>query len=306
MNTQASTFVSDVDLAFYVILGISLFFLIGITIFMIWVVIRYNKKRNPTPTDVKDNMNLEVAWTVIPTLLVLVMFYYGWMGYTPMRKVPNGAIEVKATGRMWAWDFEYANGKTSNVLVVPVGKPVKLNLFSPDVLHSLYIPAFRVKEDVAPGVKNYMWFQSDKLGEYDIFCAEYCGVRHSYMLSKVRVVSEEAYLQWVADVQKVEETATSIGLQVLQKNGCFACHSSDGSKLVGPSFKGMAGERTVLIDGDEKQQDADDEYIKRAIYDPNFEVVKGFNKGLMISYKDKITDAEMQEVIKYLKQLNEK
>lgn len=207
---------------------------------------------------------------------------------------------------MWAWDFEYANGKTSNVLVVPVGKPVKLNLFSPDVIHSLYIPAFRVKEDVTPGVKNYMWFQSDKLGEYDIFCAEYCGVRHSYMLSKVRVVSEEAYLQWFADVQKVEETAKPIGLQVMEKNGCFACHSSDGSKLVGPSFKGLAGERTIVTADGEKQQVADDEYIKRAIYEPNTDVVKGFNKGLMISYKDKITDAEMTEVIKYLKQLNEK
>ena len=158
MNSGASNFAQGVDMAFYVILGISVFFLVGITATMIWFVIRYSRKRNPVAKNIKDNTKLEIIWTVIPTILVLVMFYYGWIGYMPMKRVPNGAIEIKATGRMWSWQFVYENGKSSNILVVPLNKPVKLNLYSPDVLHSLYIPSFRIKEDVVPGLNNIMWF----------------------------------------------------------------------------------------------------------------------------------------------------
>lgn len=304
MNTNASTFVEGVDVAFYVILGISMFFLVGITAFMVWVVIKYNKKRNPTPTDVKDNMKLEVAWTVIPTILVLFMFYYGWIGYKPMRDVPDGAIEIKATGRMWSWDFEYENGKRNDTLFVPVGKPVKLNLYSPDVIHSLYIPAFRVKEDVTPGIDNYMWFQSDLMGSYDLFCAEYCGLNHSKMITQVVVVSENEYAKWLESTELASDKTTPLGLQVLQKNGCLACHSSDGSKIVGPTFKGLYGtERPVEIDGEEKKVMGNDDYIARAIYEPNKEVAVGYNMGLMISYKDRINDTDLKEMIDYLKTL---
>lgn len=308
MNTGASSFSQGVDTAFIVILSISLFFLVGITVAMIWFVIRYNRKRNPKPRDVKDNTKLEIIWTVIPTILVLVMFYYGWIGYTPMRKVPNGAMEVKATGRMWSWQFDYPNGKQSNVLVVPLGKPVKLDLYSPDVLHSLYIPAFRVKEDVVPGLNNYMWFQADKLGEYDILCAEYCGVQHAYMLSKVKVVPEEEFLVWFNTREPESDTLESVGLQILKKNGCLACHSQDGSKLVGPSFKGLAGSqrKVTTSSGEEKTIIADDAYIERSIYDPNAEVVEGFSKNLMVSYKEQITPEEVKEIVQFLKTLNEK
>lgn len=305
METNASTFVQGVDTAFIVILGISLYFLVGITAVMIYFVIRYNKKRNPKPKDVKDNHKLEIIWTVVPTILVLIMFYYGWIGYTPMRKVPNGAITVKATGMMWAWDFEYENGKKSNLLVVPLGKPVKLELYSPDVLHSLYIPAFRIKEDVVPGINNMMWFQADKLGEYDILCAEYCGVRHSYMLSKVVVKTENEYTEWYNQIADTSAALEPLGLQVLKKNACMACHSTDGSKLVGPSFKGIMGKSEQVVDaaGSVSTITVDETYIKNAIYDPNLQVVEGFNKGLMISYKDRINEEEIKEIVKYLETL---
>lgn len=306
MEANASTFVQGVDTAFVVILGISLFFLVGITAVMIWFVIRYNRKRNPRPKDVKDNTKLEIIWTVIPTILVLVMFWYGWIGYTPMRNIPPGALTIKATGRMWSWDFEYENGKRSEILVVPQGKPVKLELYSPDVLHSLYIPAFRIKEDVVPGINNVMWFQSDKLGEYDIFCAEYCGVRHAYMLSKVVVKPEAEYIEWYnSQPDSTDVELVSVGFQVLQRNACFSCHSRDGSKLVGPSFKNLWMAPRTVRDEKGKKRDivADEDYIRSSIYDPNKDIVEGYNKGLMISYKETINEEEMKEVINYLREL---
>lgn len=307
MEAKASTFVQGVDTAFIVILGISLFFLVAITAAMIYFVVRYNRKRHPKPKDVKDNTRLEILWTAVPTLLVLVMFWYGWIGYTPMRRVPEGALTIKATGRMWSWNFEYENGKQSEFLVVPLGKPVKLELYSPDVLHSLYIPAFRIKEDVVPGINNVMWFQSDKPGEYDILCAEYCGLRHAYMLSKVIVKPLDDYLAWYNSPADTSSDALvePLGLQVLKKNACLSCHSQDGSVIVGPSFKELWGTERQVVDesGKKLKLYADEQYIKTSIYEPNKHVVDGFNKGLMVSYKEAITEEELKQIVEYLKTL---
>ncbi|HOX77918.1 MAG TPA: cytochrome c oxidase subunit II [Bacteroidales bacterium] len=298
----ASNFVHGVDLTFIIILGISLFFLVGITAVMIYFVIRYSRKRNPKATNIEGNTKLEILWTVIPLILVLVMFWFGWVGYQPMRKVPEGAIPVKAIGQMWSWSFEYPNGKKSAELVVPLNKPVKLDLFSRDVLHSLYIPAFRIKEDVVPGKNNYMWFTALELGEYDLYCAEYCGERHSYMLSKVKVLPEAEYESWL--VQSDIPADEHPGLSVLKQNGCIACHSLDGSKIVGPSFKGIYGhEVEVITDGKERKIIVDDEYILKSIYEPNADVVKGFNPGLMISYKEQLKEEDVKKIIEYIKGL---
>jgi len=302
MSSGASNFVHGVDLTFFIILGISVFFLVTITAAMIYFVIRYRRKKNPKASQIEGNNTLEIIWTVIPTILVLIMFYYGWIGYRPMRRVPADAIPVKAYGQMWSWSFEYSNGKKSAELVVPLNKPVKLDLISKDVNHSLYIPAFRIKEDVIPGRNNYMWFKALQEGEYDIFCSEYCGERHSYMLSKVRVIPEAEYLAWLekSDIPANEPP----GLTLMKQNACVTCHSLDGSKIVGPSFKGIYGEKvTVTTDSGEKEVTVDDEYIRRSIYEPGAEVVKGFNKGLMISYKDKLKDEDIKSITDYIKTL---
>lgn len=301
MFTNASNFVEGVDLSFAIILGISIFFLVAITAVMIWFVFRYNRKRNPKAENIHENHKLEIIWTVIPTLLVLIMFYYGWMGYKPMQEFPEDSIEVKAIGQMWAWSFEYPNGKISDTLVVPLDKAVTLNLESRDVIHSLYIPAFRIKEDVVPDGKNKMWFIGQELGDYNILCAEYCGDRHSYMMSKVVVIPETDYTTWVNDKSSAEHP----GLQVLKKNACTSCHSLDGSKLIGPSFKGVWGKtETVITDGTERQITVDEEYVKNSIYDPNADVTKGYNPGLMITtYKDLISEDEVNDIIEYLKTL---
>jgi cytochrome c oxidase subunit II len=298
----ASNFVEGVDLSLYIILGISLFFLVTITATMIYFVVRYRRKKNPNASQIHGNNTLEVVWTVIPTILVLIMFYFGWAGFSPMRKVPADAIPIKAIGQMWIWSFEYENGKKSNELVVPIDKAVRLDLDSRDVLHSLYIPAFRIKEDAVPGKGNWMWFRAQQLGDYDIFCAEYCGDRHSYMMSKVRVLPQSEYEAWLAksDIPAGEHP----GLTLMKQNACVTCHSLDGSKIVGPSFKGIYGhEVEVVSGGQDRTVIVDDEYIKRSIQDPNADVVKGFNQGLMISYKQTLKDEDVAKIIDFIKSL---
>ena len=298
MFQGASNFAKGVDSAFLFIFVISMIFLIGITAMMIWFVIRYNRKKHPKAEQIEDSMKLEIIWTVIPFILVMLMFYFGYVVFKPMRIVPKGAMEVKVTGRMWNWSFEYANGKVSNELVLPADKPVKLNLFSPDVIHSLYIPAFRIKEDVVPGKNNYMWFIPNTKGTYEILCTSYCGLRHSFMESKTIVVTEEEFQKWLAE--KTPETNESLGLKLLQSNACTGCHTLDGTPLVGPSFKGLYGsKRLVIEDGQEKIVIADSTYIKASILEPDKQVVKGFKSGMMRAYSKVIKDDEIKSIIVY-------
>ncbi len=299
--SNASNFVEGVDTAFMVIFGISLFFLIGITGVMLYFVYRYSRKRNPKATQIDGSNTLEVIWTVIPLILVMVMFYYGYKGYAVMREVPEDAMEVKVIAYMWDWDFEYANGKTSKDLYVPVGKAVKLNMMSKDVIHSLYIPAFRVKEDVVPGTDTYMWFIANIEGDYDILCTEYCGLRHSFMDAKAIVMPQQAFDTWLADYNP-ELDKDPRGLEILKANACIGCHSLDGTKLVGPSFKGLYGtEKAVLVDGKERTLTANDEYIRKAINEPNAEVVVGYPANVMQSYSKVLTPEDMEAIIEYLK-----
>jgi cytochrome c oxidase subunit 2 len=297
----ASNFVQGVDQTFLLIFGIGLFFLVGITTVMIFFVFRYSKKRNPKASNIEGNNTLEILWTAIPLALVMVMFYFGYVGFRPMRKVPEGAIPVKAIAQQWFWTFEYANGKKSPELVVPLNKPVKIDLVSRDVIHSLYIPAFRIKEDVVPGKNNYMWFSAKTEGEYDLFCSSYCGDRHSYMLTKVKVLPAADFDSWLTQPEAPENEPP--GLTLMKQYGCFSCHSRDGSKLVGPSFKGIFGHDVVVItDGKEHTVTVDDDYIRRSIYEPNADIVKGFNP-VMISYKQTLKDEDVQKIIDYIKGL---
>lgn len=309
---NASNFVETVDAAFIFIFGISLFFLFGITIVMVYFVIRYRKSKNPTATHIEGNNTLEIIWTVIPTILVVFMFYYGWSGWRFQKDAPDDAMSIKTIARMWSFSFQYEDGRITDTLYVPVHKPVTLDLVAQDVLHSLYIPAFRLKQDMVPGKKDIVWFESGKVGEYEIFCAEYCGLRHSYMKTVVKVLSQEDFDKWnTIDTSAVPSSADNTGANIriaanaiLRKHGCIACHTSDGSKLVGPSYKGLYGHKvTVIKDGAEVEVMADDDYIRRSIYDPNVEVVKDYPKGMMISYKDQVTEDEIGQLIEYFKTL---
>jgi cytochrome c oxidase subunit II len=176
-----------------------------------------------------------------------------------------------------------------------------------DVLHSLYIPAFRVKQDMVPNKENnFMWFEPQREGIFELYCAEYCGLQHSYMYSYVKVMEDSAFQSFIADTTKVaaadSDSPTATGKRIMQNIGCFACHSLDGSKLVGPSFKGIWGaEHTVVTGKETRKIIVDEEYIKRSIYDPNADVVEGFMKGLMITYQGQLSDDDISNIIEYLK-----
>ena len=191
--------VQGVDHTFWYILGISAFLLTAITIVMVIFAIKYRRSAHPVPADIRGNTFLEIVWTIIPTLIALSMFYFGWKSYIGLRDVPEDAMEVQVTAQMFYWSFRYPNGEESDdELVVPLGKAVKLNVISTDVLHSFYLPAFRIKIDAVKGLPTYAWFQADEVGEYDILCTEYCGVNHSAMVAKLRIVRQDEFGKWLA------------------------------------------------------------------------------------------------------------
>jgi cytochrome c oxidase subunit II len=283
--------------------AISVILLALITFLMIYFVIRYSRKRNPQASDIEGSRWLEITWTAVPTFLVLTMFYYGMTGFQFIRKPPEGAMKVKVTARMWSWGFEYENGIKTTELRLPVGKPVYLSLHSEDVIHSFYVPAFRVKQDAVPGFDNALWFEPTQTGTYDVLCAEYCGLRHSYMMTKVLVVSQEEFDRWhqqALNEVKARKPGLS-GAQLIQEKGCRACHSIDGTPLVGPTFKGLFGHPvTVVAAGQERQVTADEAYIRRSVSDPGAEIVKGYPP---IMPPQKLTEDEIKAMIEYLREL---
>lgn len=190
--------VTQVDHSFYYIIGFSFIFLFIITCVMIYFVIRYRRSKNPKPADIRGNIFLETAWVIIPAFIALSMFVSGWKSYTGLRNVPKNTMEISVIGQSFSWIFIYPGGKeTENLLVVPINKPVKLNITSDDVLHSLYIPSFRIKVDAVMGMNTYAWFLPETTGEYDFQCAEFCGSDHAAMVGILKVVTQEEYEQWL-------------------------------------------------------------------------------------------------------------
>lgn len=314
-----------VDAVFWYITALTVAFLIFITALMIYFVVKYSRKRNPKATDIEGHLGLEVLWTVIPLILFLSMFYFGWREYSYMRTVPGDAMVIEVLGKQWSWAFTYPNGKKTTELYLAVDRPVKLNLTSPDVVHGFFIPAFRVKQDVVPGQTNWTWFTPTALGAYDIECTVICGVSHTYMLSRVHVLSEEEFKVWYFSpsddpppsvVAATPATPVPGSAPVPQAGGggagdavrgallyegkaCGACHTLDGSKLVGPSLKGLFGAtRTVVADGAEVAVTADEAYLQRSILEPRAQVVKGFPPVMVLP---KPVDAgEAKDIAAYL------
>ncbi len=298
MNPQPLiTTTEAVDKAFYVIFGISGVALLGITVAMVYLVWRYNRKRQPLPISQKDhNIWLEITWTVIPSILVMVMFWYGWEGYLSLRRIPDNAIPVTASARMWSWLFTYENGKTSDKLYVPVGEPVKVRLVAEDVLHSFYVPAFRVKRDCVPGMDNYVWFVAEQPGSYDVFCAEYCGVAHSQMVTTVEAIPAPEFAAWLT----VKPAVADAGRELLQKHGCLGCHSMDGTRMVGPSFQGIGGRQVaVTSNGETRTLTTDRNYLEKSILEPGADIVEGYPPA-MPTYDGRIPDEELSGIVDYL------
>jgi len=277
--TRLITTNEAIDPVFMFIFGACLVLLLGITAAMAFFVVRYHRSREPQPTSqAESSLWLEIVWTLLPTLLVLAMFWYGWKEYLVLRTVPIGALEVTATARMWSWSFTYANGATSPKLYVPVGRPVRVNLVATDVIHGFFLPAFRVKRDAVPGMPNHAWFVAGKPGSYDLFCSQYCGTGHSAMITTVEALPVHDFEEWLEHGAGGAKKEGSIdGRKLAQEKGCLGCHSLDGSPGVGPSFKGIMGRSvTVVTRGAERTITVDEDYLRQSILDPHADVVKGF------------------------------
>ncbi len=291
-----------VDNVFLYILLLCLCLLGLITFLMVYFVIRYRRERHPQPGDMEGSTWLEVTWTVVPTLIVLTMFYYGLTGFQFLKKIPEGAMPVKVLARQWSWLFQYENGIQDSELRVPLGKPVKLILTSIDVIHGFYAPAFRIKQDAVPGMTTYLWFQPTQAGTFDVMCSQYCGLQHAHMLSKIVVLPEEEFTKWYQSKEK--EVALKMppsGAKLYEEKGCNACHSTDGTVRVGPSLKGLFGKNvTVSTGGKERQLVADEAYLRKSISDPAADIVVGFPP---VMPRIEVTDQEVSALVEYIKGL---
>jgi cytochrome c oxidase subunit II len=297
MDNKLVNVVNSVDNTFLLIFGVSALLLVGIAAAMIYFVIRYSRKRHPEAAQFHGNFWAEVIWIVVPTLLALGMFWSGWHSYRALRDAPPDALEVAVAARMWSWDFQYQNGKRSPVLVVPVGRAVKLDITSLDVLHGFYAPAFRIKIDAVPGMTNHAWFRADKPGEYVIFCSVYCGLQHAKMLSSIRAVSQEEFDAFLAETGGGAQP----GRALLDAKGCLGCHSLDGTASVGPSLKDVWGRTVVLVGPDKKEKRLkyDAKALTMMIMGPRAGVVKGF-EPMMPAYADQLSQDELKRILDFL------
>ncbi len=294
-----SNIAGKIETSFLIVVGACVVLLVIVTVTMLAFLYKYNRKRHPVPDDIKENIPLEIIWTVIPTVLVIFMFYFGWVDFDYIRNPPRDAMNIDVISRQWSWTFRYENGKQSDTLRVPVGQPVKLTLTSEDVIHCLFIPAYRVKEDCVPGLKTHLWFTANEAGAYNIFCTEYCGLEHSHMRSKLITMPVAEFTAWYQS--KLEMKAGQKGLELLQTKGCLGCHTTDGSPKVGPTFKGLYQRKvTVVTQGKERMIVADEEYIKRSVLDPGSDIAKGFPN---IMPKLPVSEEELSEIVDYIEKL---
>lgn len=308
---QASSFSGSVDRVFLGSLAVCAAFLLLVSFFIVYFSIRYSRKRNPQPVDIHENTPLEIVWTVVPLVLFLVMFYYGWTDFRTMRHPPPDAMVVEVTARQWAWSFKYPNGKQTDELYVALGRPVKVITRTLDVIHGFFVPAFRVKVDVVPGKSNFVWFTPRLLGDFDIQCTVICGVNHSAMLSKVRVMPEAEFKRWYFSDEAVPKLATAApaageapAVALLRSKDCLACHSLDGSPMVGPTFKGLFGARqSVLFKAEPREVVVDEDFLRRVIREPESAVVAGYPPVMPPAY---LSAAELKAIVSYLKSLGVK
>lgn len=295
------------DTLFWFVHISSLVLTIGIVVAIIYFIIKYRRKsENDVTPVITHNNKLEVTWSVLPLILSLVVFGWGLQTYMDMSIPPDDAYEVKVTGQKWLWRFQYKSGaSTTNELHVPAGRPVKLIMNSQDVIHSFYVPDFRIKQDVVPGRYTEVWFEAREPGESIVFCTEYCGTDHSNMMAQVIVHEPDEFEQWIDDnsgsATKPEDLAPAEwGEQLVQQNACASCHSADGSELTGPSWQGKFGSQEQLTDG--SSVTVDETYIRESIVEPNAKVVEGYGQ-VMPSYQGQLNDEQINAIIEYIKTL---
>ncbi|MCC5913243.1 MAG: cytochrome c oxidase subunit II [Balneolaceae bacterium] len=292
------------DALFTFINNTSLILLAGITVAIIYFSWKYRRRSDDDVTPViSHNNKLEITWSVIPLILVLIVFSWGFSGYMDLRTAPDDAYEVKVIAKSWLWEFHYENGYVSvNELHVPAERPVKLVMRSDDVLHSFYVPDYRVKMDVLPNRYTSLWFQTNEPGESIIHCTEYCGRNHSNMNATVFAHSQEDFETWLETAASADDDMDPVerGEMLITRNACDTCHSADGTRLVGPTFEGLWMSEREMEDGEIVT--ADENYIRESILDPNARITAGYDP-VMPSYQGSLSDSQIDAIIEYLKTL---
>ena len=305
---NANILVQSLDNQFlwmHIVLGI---LMLTVIIPMVYFLIKYNAKTHPKEKMPKQALThhtgLEIAWTAIPTAILMGIFYLGYSTLENIRTMPEQGKHIKVIGKKWSWTFEYPNGKVTDKLYVPKDENIILDMTAPinDVIHSFWVPSFRIKEDVVPGRITKLWFNSAKIGSYDIECAEYCGDRHSFMLSKVVVINQNEYKNWMSSNAAYpggpDLSTEPKGKTLLTNNGCLSCHSIDGPVLVGPTFKGIVGRQVATNNGVLK---SNRQYLKDSILNPDKDIVDGYSQGVMPSSQGILNDQDIDTIFDYLK-----
>jgi len=297
----ASTTAADVDHLYYYLSAVTVIMtaLIFATVFIF--AIKYRRKSDDEiPQPIHGSLKLEITWSILPFIVMLSFFWWGAQIFFANATAPANSMDLYAVGKQWMWKIQYPEGQREiNELHVPVGRPVKVTLASEDVIHSFFIPAFRVKQDVVPGRYNTMWFTATKPGRYHLFCAEYCGTEHSGMVGWVNVMTEPDYENWLAGGGS-EGTMVQQGERLFGQLGCSTCHQLDQQGRC-PIMRGVYGSRVQLSGGGTVL--ADDAYIRESILNPNAKIVAGYHADVMPSFQGQVSEEGLLQLIVYIKSL---
>jgi cytochrome c oxidase subunit II len=299
---SASTYSGDVDALYFYISGVTVFFTLLISFVIIFFVIKY-RRRNPfeIPRPIEGSMKLETLWSVIPLLIAMSIFFWGAKIYFNQYRPPKNAIEVYVVGKQWMWKFQHATGQREiNELHIPVGRKVKLIMATEDVIHDVFVPAFRIKVDVVPGRYTTEWFEATKPGRYHFFCAEYCGMNHSGMGGYVVVMEPTEFENWLSGNAN-QMSAAAAGQQMFESLGCASCHGANAEGGRGPALLGVYGNNVVLNNGQSVK--ADEAYIRESILNPQAKIVNGFGP-IMPSFQGQLSEEQLLQLVAYVKSLS--
>ncbi|HYU43827.1 MAG TPA: cytochrome c oxidase subunit II [Vicinamibacteria bacterium] len=296
---QASTLAGRVDALYFALLAISGFFSILIATLVVVFAVRFRRRSEAhLPRPIHGSLALELTWTIIPLFIVVVVFVWSADVYVASRRVPPGAMEVHVVGKRWMWKTQHMTGQREiNELHVPTGVPVKLTLTSEDVIHSFFVPAFRMKQDAVPGRYTTAWFEATSPGTYHLFCAEYCGTKHSQMIGSIVVMEPGAFQTWLAG--GVSGSPAEEGQKLFQSLACITCHRAD-SQGRGPRLDGLFGRPVRLAGGSTVVADAD--YVRESILNPTAKVVDGY-QPIMPTFQGLVSEEGVMQLIAYIQSL---
>ena len=298
---QASAMAPQVDALYFYLIAVSGFFSVLIAVLVIFFAIRYRRRSaGEIPEHIEGSLKLELAWTLIPLAITMTFFAWGARLYFRMNRPPNDAMQIYVVGKQWMWKVQHLDGiREINELHVPVGQAVRLTMTSEDVIHSFFVPAFRMKRDVVPGRYSVAWFQATKPGDYHIFCSQYCGTKHSAMIGWVHVMEPTAFQAWLSGGSGSESLA-SAGAKLFAQHACNTCHRND-SLARGPNLEGLFGKPVHLQNG--QTVIADEQYIRESILNPQAKIVEGF-QPIMPTFQGLINEEGLLELVAYIRSLS--